>query len=240
MKRVLTLGFLGLLVACSDSPTESYPPTESWLAAPDANLATVIGTEATWYFGGVVVSTQGTGAEVGDPVTGNVTFTITSGDLEPDVDCWAERNAQTTFTFTVAGEERTATAGGSAESVTSAWPCSGGPLIRLRGMPGEDNGLEREQLSIELYNPADTEDFPLVPPPISEEPHVFSWNAETGLDFAVDLTYIGTEPPPDPPDPPDPQDPQDKQDCMDGGWEAFGFRNQGQCIRYVVTGKDGR
>jgi len=30
------------------------------------------------------------------------------------------------------------------------------------------------------------------------------------------------------------------QDCMDGGWERFGFRNQGQCIRAVNTGKDSR
>ena len=32
----------------------------------------------------------------------------------------------------------------------------------------------------------------------------------------------------------------DKSECMDGGWEAFGFRNQGQCVRYVNTGKDSR
>ena len=29
-------------------------------------------------------------------------------------------------------------------------------------------------------------------------------------------------------------------DCQNGGWEAFGFRNQGQCIRYVNTGQDSR
>ena len=27
-------------------------------------------------------------------------------------------------------------------------------------------------------------------------------------------------------------------DCRDGGWQALGFRNQGQCIRFVNTGKD--
>lgn len=31
-----------------------------------------------------------------------------------------------------------------------------------------------------------------------------------------------------------------RDDCMDGGWEHFDFRNQGQCIRYVNTGKDSR
>ena len=35
-------------------------------------------------------------------------------------------------------------------------------------------------------------------------------------------------------------DPQTKSDCKDGGWEAYGFRNQGQCVRFVGTGKDSR
>lgn len=28
--------------------------------------------------------------------------------------------------------------------------------------------------------------------------------------------------------------------CKDGGWATFGFKNQGQCVRYVQTGKDSR
>lgn len=35
-------------------------------------------------------------------------------------------------------------------------------------------------------------------------------------------------------------DPETRSDCMQGGWEAFGFRNQGQCIRFVNTGQDSR
>lgn len=35
-------------------------------------------------------------------------------------------------------------------------------------------------------------------------------------------------------------DPDDKDDCKGGGWEAYGFRNQGQCIRFVNTGQDSR
>jgi len=32
-----------------------------------------------------------------------------------------------------------------------------------------------------------------------------------------------------------------KEMCMDvPGWEALGFRNQGQCVRYVETGNDSR
>ena len=36
------------------------------------------------------------------------------------------------------------------------------------------------------------------------------------------------------------QDAQTRNDCMNGGWEDFGFKNQGQCVRYVNTGKDSR
>lgn len=28
--------------------------------------------------------------------------------------------------------------------------------------------------------------------------------------------------------------------CKNGAWEALGFKNQGQCVRYVETGKDSR
>jgi hypothetical protein len=35
-------------------------------------------------------------------------------------------------------------------------------------------------------------------------------------------------------------DAQTKDDCKDGGWDDFGFRNQGQCIRFVNTGQDSR
>lgn len=35
-------------------------------------------------------------------------------------------------------------------------------------------------------------------------------------------------------------DAQAKDDCMKGGWQDFGFKNQGQCIQFVNTGKDGR
>ena len=34
--------------------------------------------------------------------------------------------------------------------------------------------------------------------------------------------------------------PTTKADCMKGGWESYGFKNQGQCVRYVETGKDSR
>jgi hypothetical protein len=34
--------------------------------------------------------------------------------------------------------------------------------------------------------------------------------------------------------------PTTKEACKDDSWQAFGFRNQGQCIRFVLTGKDSR
>ena len=37
-----------------------------------------------------------------------------------------------------------------------------------------------------------------------------------------------------------PNNPTTKDDCRNGGWERFGFRNQGQCIRFVNTGQDSR
>ncbi|AXV04952.1 T1SS secreted agglutinin RTX [Euzebya pacifica] len=35
-------------------------------------------------------------------------------------------------------------------------------------------------------------------------------------------------------------DPENADDCKNGGWDGFGFRNQGQCIKFVNTGKDSR
>lgn len=35
-------------------------------------------------------------------------------------------------------------------------------------------------------------------------------------------------------------DPETREDCKDGSWQLYGFRNQGQCIRFVNTGQDSR
>jgi hypothetical protein len=35
-------------------------------------------------------------------------------------------------------------------------------------------------------------------------------------------------------------DPETKADCKDGGWADYGFRNQGLCIAFVLTGLDTR
>ena len=31
-----------------------------------------------------------------------------------------------------------------------------------------------------------------------------------------------------------------KEDCMSNGWKKYGFKNQGQCVRFIETGKDSR
>jgi hypothetical protein len=35
-------------------------------------------------------------------------------------------------------------------------------------------------------------------------------------------------------------DPLTKDDCKKGGWEVYGFKNQGQCVRFIETGIDSR
>jgi hypothetical protein len=35
-------------------------------------------------------------------------------------------------------------------------------------------------------------------------------------------------------------DASDKADCFDGGWETYGFTNQGQCVRFVNGAGDSR
>lgn len=35
-------------------------------------------------------------------------------------------------------------------------------------------------------------------------------------------------------------DPTTKEDCKDGLWADYGFENQGQCVRFIETGKDSR
>ena len=37
-----------------------------------------------------------------------------------------------------------------------------------------------------------------------------------------------------------PHDPVARSDCMNGGWQLFGFRSQGQCVRFVASGHDSR
>lgn len=52
-----------------------------------------------------------------------------------------------------------------------------------------------------------------------------SEGSETGYDFDIS---------------PADADPQNMDQCKNGGWQDYGFANQGQCIRFVLTGQDSR
>ncbi len=54
-------------------------------------------------------------------------------------------------------------------------------------------------------------------------------NGATTYDFERDL-----------PPPPPPAAPTTKDQCMKDGWKAYGFKNQGQCIKFIETGRDSR
>jgi hypothetical protein len=51
-------------------------------------------------------------------------------------------------------------------------------------------------------------------------------------DASAPLACSGGEEPP-------PAAPASKEDCMDGGWSRFGFKNQGECIAFVMRGEKG-
>lgn len=61
-----------------------------------------------------------------------------------------------------------------------------------------------------------------------------------GTTFDGGLTLTGTFTVDLPEGPGGPGDPVTKDDCKDGGWAAYGFENQGQCIAFVETGHDSR
>ena len=57
---------------------------------------------------------------------------------------------------------------------------------------------------------------------------LLSW-VQAGPSYHFDNIYITFSP-----------DPQTRGDCMKGGWEGFGFRNQGQCVRFVEKNENGK
>ena len=57
---------------------------------------------------------------------------------------------------------------------------------------------------------------------------VFPYAIDMPYDFAVDGCEVIVN------------DPTTMDDCKNGGWEAYGFNNQGRCIQFVNTGMDSR
>ena len=224
-KSTLILGALAL-AACSESTvTPTAVATEAAVAARTSNRhLTEIGSSATWFFKGVVSRSTGELAQVGDIVTGKLTFTFTSDDIWPGVPCAALYAVNSTADFTVQGQSYSLSGpGGHAASYMSCYNPGSPPWVRVHA--NQDGWVAQ----IEIANPADNEDFPLAPPPIGGSPKSFSyWDEQNGSSsFTATLTelYAG---------------PQAKEDCKDNGWAQFGFKNQGQCVRYIETGKDSR
>jgi hypothetical protein len=59
-----------------------------------------------------------------------------------------------------------------------------------------------------------------------------SFSSQFLNDATAPLTCTGGEEPP-------PAGPTSKEDCMDGGWARFEFKNQGECIAFVMRGEKG-
>jgi len=170
-----------------------------------------IGDNAEWSFQGTVTTVFGGSGVVGDYVTGTVTWAITSDDIEPEP-CVGAYEATSTFTYTLGGQDYTLTGDGLAVAVCDDF----GGSIEINATSGGETWL------LALDNPGGTADFPLTMPALGEEPHAF-----VSSQVFVNLTAP-------------PAGPQTKDDCKDGGWADYGFKNQGQCVRFIQTGKDSR
>jgi hypothetical protein len=227
MKRVVGLATLAWLAACSDAPVQPSASIERVAVQPQ--LA-VIGSSATWQFRSVInyvwpVSDY----TIGDTVIGSVSFTVAGADSDAD-DCHGAYPLDLTFTYTVAGVTHSKSARGYG-SVTAS--CSGwSPQIQI-----SINDVQTQTIfeiwDLFIRNEADTDVFPLTAPAVDMAyDHFRRYGRDGGpveemWGFSSHLFELTSGP-------------VSKDDCKDGGWERFGFRNQGQCVRYVETGKDSR
>ena len=200
-------------------------PTQPALDVAPAFSTSSSGTTATWRFSGIFDSALGT------PFVGSMTFT-------PDLLIWREDYGYFEMPDLVGSVVTTATFGCGVGGV--AGDGSGGESAYVDCSAGDGGGGfsfwgEHENLRVEVGNE-------LLRDPIS-----FLLNPENGgglntpvswyLDIpalggrrlvtSLDVTLAQSNP-------------TSKDDCKNGGWEDFGFKNQGQCVRYVETGKDSR
>jgi len=229
----LILGTL-VIAACSESsvsPTSTVrQPTLETVRAGGAHLlaSTAVGSSASWAFTAQVFDSWGdTPAQIDDVVTGTMTFTITSGDAEADP-CLGARSVESTVTYTLRGVPYTVGGAGRAMSYTSCLADVLSPYLELSAIQGNTTA------QLTLFNTLNSDDFPLTPPSTDMPPKRFdAWDDVGGLGFSATLLDIGLAPV-------GPKNPQAKSDCMKSGWTSFGFKNQGQCVRFIETGKNSR
>jgi len=168
------------------------------------------GSGDTWYFMGNV-TTGGTGV-----VSGSVEYIAEGPGSPPLPGNWA---ATAVFKYAVGGTPYTVDGTGSFL------------LDEYSGLTiTVSDGSTSAQL--DLTGDASAFDTELPGPPTTWTSGQLQLGGITANLTALQDTPFGGEP--------TVTDPTTKDDCKKGGYEDFGFKNQGQCVRFVETGKDSR
>lgn len=227
MKRLAFSVALCALAACSEAPTVAGPD-------PGPQFALTPG-DPTWNFEGVVGAEQSCGQ--GNVVQGSITFDDDAPlfDESPD-GAWYHSRMSWDVTIGGVREQGSKPCTASGDDCGNVWVKdeyhdtdhnqyvdqlelwweSGAVRVQARSdTPGIDllDGLE----------------IPAVPPAGGDR--AFFFPCPDGSGAAAELTRLEASIPPSP---------RTKDDCKNGRWATFGFKNQGQCVRFVETGKDSR
>lgn len=97
---------------------------------------------------------------------------------------------------------------------TTPHPVVGGDVIHP-GVSVDGRGIAEPVTTIRTFQANETVEIRL------------ALGGERDWDFDWTTFYVATSP-------------ENRDQCQDGVWEDLGFRNQGQCIRFVETGRDSR
>lgn len=235
MKRFASLAAVCLLAACSESSNTVAPDLIPQFASTDG--------DRTWYFGGVVGDQSECTAAEGMQISGSVTFDDDAGPGIP-------LDLETRWLYHIRFQWHV-DIGGVVQD--SSYACVSGdcaPFTLLDGWFDEDylrywDGVQfswpDHSLQIGTSNTTgEAMDYvvgpviPADPPAAFSSEFAFPCPAPGGKVVKTPLVWVSLDPPAGP------ENPTTKADCMKGGWESYGFKNQGQCIRYVETGKDSR
>lgn len=231
MKRLTLLAALGLLAACADGPTVP--------AAEFSPLLSLESNDPTWFFSGVVVSNKDDYCiPIGTTVQGTVTFDADGAVVDQTMPEYTTYLADMTWNVTVGDDTFSGTSDplvpayvtvrdGTWDQVSLAWS----PMVELPV-------LGRKIYYVHLSSGGGPDllsgvEIPLAPPAGATFNRLEITCSHADSDAPLDVLAL-TE------TPAEPKDPVVKDDCMDGGWNDFGFKNQGQCVRYLASGKDSR